>query len=276
MKLPEEFPLEINLQYPQDPVSLHGHGFDELVIIQRGKGVHFTGSESYDISAGDVFIIRKGMSHGYRDTRNMHLVNILFHLDAMNLPKNELKKLPGYHALFNIQPEIRGQARFKHLLQLTPEQLAHASGIIGEISNETKRRTPGYEFMTTAHFMRLAGFLSRCYSRMYEKTQSPIMRFANVLTHIEQHFREPLDISRLLKIASMSRSSFFRSFKKSTRFSPIDYQLRLRISHASRLLKSKRYSVKEVAFMSGFHDSNYFSRQYRKITGHPPRREILN
>jgi transcriptional regulator GlxA family with amidase domain len=102
------------------------------------------------------------------------------------------------------------------------------------------------------------------------------MRFANVLTHIEQHFREPLDISRLLKIASMSRSSFFRSFKKSTRFSPIDYQLRLRISHASRLLKSKRYSVKEVAFMSGFHDSNYFSRQYRKITGHPPRREILN
>jgi len=273
LTLPDEFPLEINLQYPQGPVNLHGHGFDELVIIQRGKGVHFTENESYDISAGDVFIIRKGRSHGYRDTTNMHLVNILFHLDAMNMPGDELKKLPGYHALFSIQPEIRGQARFEHRLQLTPEQLAHASGIIEEITNETKRRTPGYEFMATAHFMRLAGFLSRCYSKMYEKNQSPMLKFANVISHIEQHFREPLDIPRLQKMSSMSRSSFFRSFKRSTGFSPIDYQLRLRISHASKLLRTGEVSVKEAAFASGFTDSNYFSRQYRKLKGHTPKEE---
>ncbi len=271
--LPEGFPLEINLQYPQGPVNLHGHGFDELVVVQRGKGVHFTEDESYEIFAGDVFIIRKGRSHGYRDTSNMHIVNILFHLDAMNMPRGEIKKLPGYHALFMIQPEIRGQARFEHRLQLTPEQLAHASGIVEDIENETKRRTPGYEFMATAHFMRLAGFLSRCYSKMYERNQSPLLKFANVISHIEQHFREPLDIPRLLKISSMSRSSFFRSFKKSTGFSPIDYQLRLRISHASRLLKGGSISVKEAAFASGFTDSNYFSRQFRKIRGHPPKSE---
>jgi len=267
----EGFPLEINLQYPQGPTSLHGHGFDELVVIQRGKGVHFTENESYEIFAGDVFIIRKGRSHGYRDTVNMHIVNILFHLDAMNMPRGELKKLPGYHALFMIQPEIRGQDRFKHRLQLTPEQLAHASGIIEDIANETKRRTPGYEFMATAHFMRLAGFLSRCYSKLYEKSQSPMMRFANVISHIEQHFREPLDIPHLLKMSSMSRSTFFRAFKKSTGSSPIDYQLRLRISHASKLLRDGEISVKEAAFASGFTDSNYFSRQYRKIRGRRPK-----
>lgn len=272
--LPEEFPLEIDLQYPQGPVSLHGHGFDELVIIQRGQGVHFTEKESYVISAGDVFIIRKGRSHGYRDTSNMHLVNILFHLDAMNMPRNELKKLPGYHALFMIQPEIRGQARFKHRLRLSPEQLAHAAGIIEEITNETRKRTPGYEFMSTANFMRLAGFLSRCYSKMYERNQIPMLKFANVISHIEQNFRDQIDISILLKMSAMSRSAFFRAFKKSTGFSPIDYQLRLRISHASKLLKTKEYSVKEAAFISGFHDSNYFSRQYRKISGHPPREEF--
>lgn len=272
--LPGEFPLEINLQYPQGPVSLHGHGFDELVVIQRGKGVHFTEKESYEISAGDVFIIRTGRSHGYRDTSNMHLVNILFHLDAMNMPRNELKKLPGYHALFMIQPEIRGYARFEHRLQLTPEQLAHASGIIEEITNETRKRMPGYEFMLTANFMRLAGFLSRCYSKMYERNQIPMLKFANVISHIEHRFRDPLDIPHLLKMSAMSRSSFFRAFKKSTGFSPIDYQLRLRISHASKLLKSEEYSVKEAAFMSGFQDSNYFSRQYRKLAGHPPREEI--
>jgi len=272
--LPEEFPLEINLQYPQGPVPLHGHDFDELVIIQRGKGVHFTKNESYEIFAGDVFIIRKGRSHGYRDTGNLHLVNILFHLDAMNMPKDELKKLPGYHALFMIQPEIRGQARFEHRLRLTPEQLAYASGIIEDITDETRRRMPGYEFMATADFMRLAGFLSRCYSKMYRKNGSPMIRFANVISHLEQHFRAPVDIALLLKMSAMSRSSFFRAFRKSTGFSPIDYQLRLRISHAAKLLKTGNFCVKEAAFASGFADSNYFSRQYRKITGHSPRKEM--
>ena len=272
--LPQEFPLEINLQYPQGPVPLHGHDFDELVLIQRGKGMHFTERDCSEIVAGDVFIIRKGRRHGYRETETLHLVNILFHLDAMNMPQGELKKLPGYHALFMIQPEIKGHARFRNRLQLTPEQLAQASGIIEEISNETGRRMPGYEFMATAHFMRLAGFLSRCYSKMYEKKQIPMLKFANVISHIEQHFREPLDIPGLLKMSAMSRSSFFRAFRKSTGFSPIDYQLRLRISHATRLLKTKEHSVKEAAYMSGFHDSNYFSRQYRKLAGHPPRKEI--
>jgi AraC-like DNA-binding protein len=272
--LPEEFPLEINLQYPQGAVSLHGHDFDELVIIQRGKGIHFTEREFSEIVAGDVFIIRKGRSHGYRDTENLHLVNILFHLDAMNMPKEELKKLPGYHALFMIQPEIRGQARFEHRLQLTPEQLAYASGIIEDITDETRKRTPGYEFMATANFMRLSGFLSRCYSKMYRKNESPMIRFANVISHIEQHFRDPVNIPILLKMSAMSRSAFFRAFRKSTGFSPIDYQLRLRISHASKLLKTGNFSVKEIAFMSGFHDSNYFSRQYKKITGHPPQKNL--
>ena len=271
--LPSGFPLEINLQYPQGAVSLHGHDFDELVIIQRGKGIHFTERDCSEIVAGDVFIIRKGKSHGYRDTENLHLVNILFHLDAMNMPKSELKKLPGYHALFMIQPEIKGRARFMNRLRLSPEQLAQASLILEEITNETTKRTPGYEFMATAHFMRLAGFLSRCYSKMYRRNETPIIRFANVISHIERQFREILDIPRLLKMSAMSRSTFFRAFKKSTGFSPIDYQLRLRISHASRLLKTGEYSVKEVAFMSGFHDSNYFSRQYRKLSGHPPREE---
>lgn len=272
--LSEEFPLEINIQYPQGPTGLHGHDFDELVIIQRGRGMHFTGKESSEISAGDVFIIRKGRSHGYRDTENLHLVNILFHLEAMNMPKEELKKVPGYHALFRVQPEIKGRALFRNRLQLTPEQLAQTSLILEEITNETKKKTPGYEFMATANFMRLAGFLSRCYSNMYRKSENPMIRFANVISHIEQHFREPMDISLLLKMSSMSRSALFRAFKKSTGFSPIDYQLRLRISHAAKLLKTGNFSVKESAYASGFHDSNYFSRQYRKIAGHAPREEF--
>lgn len=272
--LSEEFPLEINLQYPQGPTGLHGHDFDELVIIQRGRGMHFTGKESSEISAGDVFIIRKGRSHGYRDTEGLHLVNILFHLEAMNMPKEELKKVPGYHALFRVQPEIKGRARFRNRLQLTPEQLAQTSLILEEITNETRKKTPGYEFMATANFMRLAGFLSRCYSKMYRKSESPMIRFAYVISHIEQHFREPMDISLLLKMSAMSRSAFFRAFKKSTGFSPIDYQLRLRISHAAKLLKTGNFSVKESAYASGFHDSNYFSRQYRKIAGHAPHEEF--
>jgi AraC-like DNA-binding protein len=273
--LPEDFPIVIKKQYPQTPIALHSHDFDELVIIQKGRGIHFTENESLEIIAGNVFIIRRGRSHGYRETSNLHLINILFHLDALSLPKNELKKLPGYHALFKIYPERKRLKEKNNYLFLAPNQLAHASALVDEINSEISKNIAGYEFMATAHFMRLVAFLSRTYSRIFEKSEDPVYRLANAISRIERDFRQPLDLKMLCGMSSMSRSTFFRVFKRTTGLSPINYQINLRISHASKLLKMGNFSVKEAAFASGFKDSNYFSRQFKKCLGQKPR-QFLN
>jgi AraC-like DNA-binding protein len=69
----------------------------------------------------------------------------------------------------------------------------------------------------------------------------------------------------------MSECTFLRKFREATGFSPTDYLLRSRIRRAEELLARRKLSITEVAARCGFEDSNYFSRQFRRVTGVSPR-----
>ena len=51
---------------------------------------------------------------------------------------------------------------------------------------------------------------------------------------------------------------------------PQRYLLDVRIRHASSMLRDSTLNVTEIALRCGFDDSNYFSRIFRKYTGHSP------
>jgi AraC family L-rhamnose operon regulatory protein RhaS len=87
---------------------------------------------------------------------------------------------------------------------------------------------------------------------------------------VERHFLEPLKLEDLAAKAGMSVNGFLRVFRRLHGTSPIAYAQRLRLSHARKLLREGGLSVTEVAFESGFADSNCFSRCYRKGSGEPP------
>ena len=71
-------------------------------MILTGQGRHVTDAGEYPIQAGDVFLIRDQMAHGYADTRDMTLVNILFDPHRLQLPLSDLRDLPGYLVLFRV------------------------------------------------------------------------------------------------------------------------------------------------------------------------------
>ena len=68
----------------------------------------------------------------------------------------------------------------------------------------------------------------------------------------------------------MSRSALMRLFTHTVGVAPIQYQQQLRISEAMQLLQMTGKSLGEIAFELGFSDSNYFGRQFKKITGSSP------
>ena len=72
-----DLPFSVLRRDPQVPYPLHGHDFTELVIIYGGKGEHYTAEGSYEVGAGDVFIVTPGLIHGYRKLNNLRLVNLL-------------------------------------------------------------------------------------------------------------------------------------------------------------------------------------------------------
>jgi AraC-like DNA-binding protein len=97
------------------------------------------------------------------------------------------------------------------------------------------------------------------------------MEMGKTLSHLDQHLAEPVTVRQLARMAGMSETTFMRRFRLVTGHSPIDYLIRLRIDRACELLQRDDLRITDVAFRSGFEDSNYFSRQFRRIMGCSPR-----
>ncbi|MCF7688789.1 MAG: AraC family transcriptional regulator [Cephaloticoccus sp.] len=249
----------------------HAHEFEELVVIVGGRGTHRIGDEEYPIELGEVFVVLRGMSHHYLAVKGLSLINILYDPRRFRLPRADLGALPGYHALFEIEPRLRQKERFKNRLKLPVDELGQFLNIVAEIERELVDRNPGYRFMATAHFERLLGFISRSYTNVSKPVAQPVTQISEVLAYLERHYAKPLTVEDLARVAGMSPTSLFRLFKEIMDRSPIDYLIHLRIDKAAQLLRRGGLRVGEVSGAVGFNDSNYFARQFRRITGRSPR-----
>jgi AraC-like DNA-binding protein len=249
----------------------HTHDFEELVCILDGHGKHQVGQEVYDISAGDVFVMLGDVSHCYPEASKLSLINLLYDTSNLQLPRADLGALPGYHALFQVEPRLRQQQRFQNRLKLEMAELGRLAGMIAELEDELRSKPPGSHFLATAHFMRVVGLLARAYTRVPVGKERPLHQISELLGHMERHYAEPLTIYDLTKVARMSQSTLFRVFRHIMGRSPVDYLIRLRVGKAAQILRREPLRIAEVSEAVGFSDSNYFSRQFHQVMGVSPR-----
>lgn len=265
------FPVVVERRDPQEPFGLHCHEFSELVIITDGKGLHLTGEDSYELSAGDTFVIGGDRPHDYRNMDRLTLINILF--DPVEFPMSigDLRSLPGYHALFTLEPAWRKRHQFTSRLRLNPIEMVEALRLVDELEMELANRTPGFRVMATATMLKLVTFLSRCFGLSRNPKSKKLLRIGDAISHIQSSFTQPITLDELVEIAGMSRRNFIRTFEETTGKSPIKFLIDLRIQESRRLLRTTERSITEIAFDVGFSDSNYFSRQFRSALGLSPR-----
>lgn len=268
---PDGFPISIERREPQEEFGTHSHEFAELVIVTGGKGLHVTGNDSWELTAGDVFVISGPREHEYRDLRELRLVNILFQPNQLKMRLLDLTSVAGYHALFTLEPNRRSRQPTRSRLHLTNKELTQIIGWVDRLEAELKNREPGFGFMATAVFMQIIGQLSRAYGRSPSPDGRALLRLGEALSHLENHIQHSVNLEELARIAHMSRRSFLRVFQSATGTSPIAWQLGQRIQRASSLLRHTDKQITEIAFEVGFNDSNYFTRQFRKTTGLSPR-----
>jgi AraC-like DNA-binding protein len=268
---PDGFPIVVARRDPQEPFGLHAHEFSEIVIITGGTGLHVTGSESWPLAAGDVFVIGGSRPHDYRDIQGLRLINVLFDPSDLRMELRDLPSLPGFHALFTLEPAWRQRHRFKSRLHLAPKDLGIVVGIVDQLDEELQARGPGFAFLATALYSQLIGYLARCYSRSRNPDSRALLRLAEAISYLETHFEDPIDLDELASIAHMSKRSFIRAFRAAMGSSPIAYLIQLRINRAADLLRRGDRSITDIAFDVGFSEGNYFTRQFRKLVGVSPR-----
>jgi AraC-like DNA-binding protein/mannose-6-phosphate isomerase-like protein (cupin superfamily) len=267
---PDGFPIAVERREPQTPFGLHTHDFSEIVIITAGRGIHITGQESYPLNAGDAFVISGSRPHDYRSMEGLCLVNILFQPEKLNRRTDDLRTLPGYHALFTLEPAWRRRHQFRSRLRLSAAELNVVLARVDQLEEELRRRSNGFRFMATAAFMQIVGHLSRCFARTKHPDSRALLRIGEAISHLAAHYRERVDLDGLAGLARMSNRNFRRSFRAATGTSPIAHLIRLRVNHAAALLRRTDLSITEIAYEVGFSDSNYFARQFRALLGVTP------
>ncbi len=254
-------------------VALHAHEFKELVIILSGCGLHVTERETWPLAAGDVFVILNGQAHGYADSEHLRLINVLYDDEILVPAHSELHHLPGYRALFTLEPSVRQQRGkgYRNRLRLSLAERTHAEQMLQGLEEELRARAPGFTIMARSLFLQLVTFLSRCYSHSLVPVSRRLLRIAEVIDFMESHGEHDLYIEQLAAMAHMSRRHFLRVFREATGQTPMAYLISLRITRGAELLRQGQLNITETAFRVGFQDSNYFSRQFRRVFGMSPR-----
>jgi AraC-like DNA-binding protein len=103
---------------------------------------------------------------------------------------------------------------------------------------------------------------------------SQTRRIARVVELLKRDFAEALRTSELARAAGMSASSFHAHFKRVTGLSPLQCQKQLRLQEARRLLLREEASAADVAFNVGYESTSQFSREYARMFGLPPMRDV--
>src|SRR6266487_2475695 len=97
---------------------------------------------------------------------------------------------------------------------------------------------------------------------------------ARAIERLRQDFDQPLRIERLARELGMSVSGLHRHFKAVTALSPLQFQKRLRLLEARRLMLGEDLDAASAAYRVGYHDASHFNREYKSLFGVPPMRDM--
>ncbi|MDQ7968205.1 MAG: AraC family transcriptional regulator [Oxalicibacterium faecigallinarum] len=99
-------------------------------------------------------------------------------------------------------------------------------------------------------------------------------RIARAAAWLRDHFDQPLRVTELAERLNMSVSSLHHQFKQVTAMTPMQYQKRLRLHEARRLMLVERLDVGTAGHRVGYESPSQFSREYARLYGQSPLRDI--
>jgi len=99
---------------------------------------------------------------------------------------------------------------------------------------------------------------------------SSMQRIAQAIQTIKENFAKPLRVEALAEMVHMSPSAFYLHFKRITALSPLQYQKRLRLLEARRLILATMDSISGAAMQVGYESISQFSREYSRMFGLSP------
>jgi len=99
-------------------------------------------------------------------------------------------------------------------------------------------------------------------------------RISKAVKQLREHLDAPLKVEDMARQLGMSVSGFHHHFKSITALSPLQFQKQIRLQEARRLMLGEDLGVADASSRVGYEDPSYFSRDYKKMFGVPPQRDV--
>ena len=148
------FPFFIQYGRHDNELFIHSHkDFSELTIVLSGEACHIVEDEKMPVKKGDVFIVHGDTKHGYTDTHNFRICNIMFREDYFNLKKYDISTMSGFQAMFYIEPGLVKNHHFTGRMSLEKEEFEQVKATIAVMNNEYKQKKEGYKTFITSKFL---------------------------------------------------------------------------------------------------------------------------
>ena len=235
-----------------------GHFFGPAVrphylihFVLRGKGMYRTAQRSFFLEGGQAFLIRPGETTYYEaDSSEPWEYSWL----AFDGP--EAERLLREYGL-DREPVCRFQP------------VAWVESLFGQVipAFESGRFCP--ESMTGWFYL-----IYSCIVRQAPVPEPEVpgeeLYFRSALSYIRNNFGYPITVTDIAQFVGIDRTYLYRIFRNRCGKSPKEYLTEYRIRISQEMLQHREYSVTEIAFSCGFHDSSTFCKSFRRTVGTSP------
>lgn len=103
---------------------------------------------------------------------------------------------------------------------------------------------------------------------------SHVQKISQVIQHIRANIAQPIQIKELADMAHMSVSSLHSHFRAVTAMTPLQYYKQLRLTEARHIMLTEGADASSTAYRVGYESPSQFSREYARMFGAPPRKDV--
>lgn len=218
-------------------------------IVTKGTAILYIGDNKYSLKRGDVFFAFPAFPY-YLDADNeFEYIYISF---MGNGATSRLSKC-------NITPENPYYSDYSFLCTM--------------FENAIRRITPFNSNLLTESvlYYALSFFDNKTCEQETDEQNNSNKVFQNIVDYIDYHYRESdISLNRLANIFSYTEKYLSSLFKKNMQIGFVSYLNNLRIQYACELIKKGNMNMSEISLKCGYNDYSYFSKVFKKITGHSP------
>ncbi len=230
----------------------HYHNLFELYLLDEGACRYFIDSRVYSVRAGDLVLIPEGVIHRTTYGKGQYRRRLIY-LSRYDIPASVLPILSTVGYVYR-NPETEGQV--------------HA--LFAQIEAEWSR-SDAYSDELLREYTHLLFYLIARHGSGVEQPFSERSYIERAVKYLQTHYGGEVTLSQVAALYSVSREHFSRLFKRETGFGFNEYLTLLRLQKAETMLREEpQKNISQVAYETGFNDSNYFSDRFHREYGLSP------